>query len=46
LIAGDVITLEPSLWDGRIGGVMFEDLFLVTESGCELLTDFPYDLTP
>ena len=45
LVAGDVITLEPSLWDRRIGGVMFEDLFLVTETGSELLTHFPYDLT-
>jgi Xaa-Pro aminopeptidase len=44
LVAGDVITLEPSLWDSSIGGVMFEDLFLVTETGAEQLTHFPYDL--
>jgi Xaa-Pro aminopeptidase len=44
LVAGDVITLEPSLWDSGIGGVMFEDLFLVTETGVEQLTQFPYEL--
>lgn len=46
LVAGDVIAVEPGLWDRRAGAVMFEDLVLVTESGCEQLTDFPYDLTP
>ena len=46
LVAGDVIAVEPGLWDRRVGAVMFEDLVLVTESGCEQLTDFPYELTP
>jgi Xaa-Pro aminopeptidase len=44
LVAGDVVTLEPSLWDSGIGGVMFEDLFRVTETGREQLTHFPYEL--
>ena len=26
--------------------VRLEDLLLVTENGCEVLTDFPYDLSP
>src|SRR5215210_5424330 len=46
LVVGDVIALEPGLWDERVGGVVAEDLVLVTESGCEVLTKFPYDLTP
>ena len=46
LVAGDVIAIEPGLWDRRVGGVTFEDLVLVTETGGELLTSFPYDLTP
>jgi Xaa-Pro aminopeptidase len=46
LVAGDVLAIEPGLWGRRIGGVTFEDLVLVTETGYELLTRFPYDLAP
>jgi Xaa-Pro aminopeptidase len=46
LVVGDVLALEPGLWDHRIGGVRFEDLALVTEDGYELLTDYPYGLAP
>jgi Xaa-Pro aminopeptidase len=46
LIAGDVIAVEPGLWEREIGGVRFEDLLLVTADGCETLTDYPYELTP
>ncbi len=45
-VAGDVIAIEPGLWDKRIGGVRLEDLLLVTRDGCETLTDYPYELTP
>jgi Xaa-Pro aminopeptidase len=46
LVAGDVLALEPGLWQRDVGGVRFEDLILVTEDGCQTLTDFPYDLAP
>jgi Xaa-Pro aminopeptidase len=45
-VAGDVVAVEPGLWDKRIGGVRLEDLLLVTEDGCETLTTSPYALTP
>jgi len=46
LVPGDVIAIEPGLWDARVGGVCHEDLVLVTETGGEVLTQFGYDLAP
>ncbi len=46
LVPGDVVTLEPGLYRDGFGGCRLEDLVLVTETGAENLTDFPYDLTP
>jgi Xaa-Pro aminopeptidase len=46
LVRGDVLAIEPGLWDRRIGGVRFEDLVLVTDDGAETLTRYPYELGP
>jgi Xaa-Pro aminopeptidase len=45
LVAGDVVTVEPGLYRPGAGGCRLEDLVLVTEDGCENLTDFPYEVT-
>ena len=46
LVPGDVVTLEPGLYRDGFGGCRLEDLVLVTETGAENLTDFPYELAP
>lgn len=46
LVAGDVLAVEPGLYRLDTGGVRLEDLVVVTEHGCETLTDYPYALDP
>jgi Xaa-Pro aminopeptidase len=46
LVPGDVVTIEPGLYRAGYGGLRLEDLVLVTEDGHEVITDYPYDLTP
>ncbi len=46
LVPGDVIAVEPGCYRQGYGGCRLEDLILVTETGGEVLTDFPYELTP
>ena len=43
---GDVITLEPGCYRPGFGGCRLEDIALITEDGCEILTDYRYDLAP
>jgi Xaa-Pro aminopeptidase len=46
LVPGDVLAIEPGLYRAGFGGCRLEDLVLVTDSGAETLTRFPYDLAP
>lgn len=46
LQAGDVVTIEPGLYELGQGGVRWEDLVLVTEGGLKNFTSLPKSLDP
>ncbi len=37
---GNVITIEPGLYDPEVGGVRLEDIVVVRRNGCENITKF------
>ena len=44
LAAGNVVSVEPGLYVPGVGGCRIEDLVVVTDRGCEILTSFGKDL--
>ncbi|MSQ91078.1 MAG: aminopeptidase P family protein [Phycisphaerales bacterium] len=44
LVVGDVVTVEPGLYQPGLGGVRVEDMLVVTADGCENLGELPEGL--
>ena len=43
LAAGMVLVLEPIVWEDGAAGYRSEEVLLITDDGCEPMTDYPYD---
>jgi Xaa-Pro aminopeptidase len=44
LAAGNVVTVEPGIYLSGVAGIRIEDLVVVTDDGCEVMTSFPKEL--
>jgi Xaa-Pro aminopeptidase len=39
---GNILVLEPVIWEDGTGGYRAEEVMLITEDGYTQLTDYPY----
>jgi len=46
LESGNVVTIEPGVYDPEEGGVRLEDLIVVSDDGFEFLGEYPFSLAP